>query len=251
MVAARLSGVVLGALSLLPVPDGVSRHLRGPRRYARAPAASRRGLLAGGPVRRRNDAPLDAHRLSGPLCCARSAGGNARLRARLLRMDLPVWHAAPLLWLASPVHAGTRCLPRRREQDAHLSAREILPALRLPRVGPIRERDRRSLRSHLHRRAVDRPRGDSRRQYVSHRRVRHRPGHSREERPLGGRSVRRTRSRKPSGSPSSFTFTRRGSSSFARRRPLRESLHSRGSGAACSARSARFSASSLVSPSSE
>ena len=64
------------------------------------------------------------------------ARAHARRRARLLRLDLPVRHAPPLLRVAPPVAEGARVAPRRREQDAHLPAREVLPALRLPRRRP-------------------------------------------------------------------------------------------------------------------
>ncbi len=65
--------------------------------------------------------------------------------------------------LALAEQAGARRHARRGQQDAHLPAREVLPALRVPRRRRRRERDRRPLRPDLHRGALDRPRGHPRR----------------------------------------------------------------------------------------
>ena len=76
---------------------------------------------------------------------------DARLRPRVLRLDLPVRHAPPLLRLDLPVALRARQLARRGEQDARLPAREVLPDVRVPRRGGRGQRHRRALRSDLHR----------------------------------------------------------------------------------------------------
>ena len=55
---------------------------------------------------------------------------HAGLRARVLRLDLPVRHAAPLLRLDLPVALRQGQPARRGEQDARLAAREVLPDVR-------------------------------------------------------------------------------------------------------------------------
>ncbi len=155
--AALRPGRQLRALRLVPLPDGLSRvvHLG---RHPRSPAAPGRGLPPRRSLRRSDDAALHAHRLSRPPVVARPARGDAGLRPRLLRLDLPVWHPPPLLRVDLPLALRQREQARRVQQDLHAAAGEVLPALLLPRRGRHRERHRRALRPDLHRRPRHRPR---------------------------------------------------------------------------------------------
>ena len=64
----------------------------------------------------------------------RGARADARLRARVLRLDLPVRHAAPLLRLDLPESLRARQQARRVEQDAPVAGRQVLPPVGVPRA---------------------------------------------------------------------------------------------------------------------
>ena len=101
-----------------------------PRPTRPSTSRSSRGLPARRPFRRRDDAPLDAHGLPQGLLWQRQAPrAYPRLRPRLLRLDLPLRHAPPLLRVAPPVPLRPRRESRRGEQDARVPAREVLPPL--------------------------------------------------------------------------------------------------------------------------
>ncbi len=113
-------------------------------------------------------------------------------------------------WLLPLAH-GPRRVARRGEQDAHLPARQILPALRVPPRGDRGQRDRWDVRPHLHRGPLDRARRDPS-DPVPHRTwpVGHgdaRPVARPSRRP---QTTRKTSSRGRCGKPTSRTFIRRG-----------------------------------------
>ena len=170
------------------------------------------GFLLDGSVRRGDDALVDAHCLSWSRVVARRARVDARVRTRVLRVDLPVRYAASLLRVDLPVALRPRQSPRRGEPHARLAARQVLPAGRVPRRRGLRQRHRRALRPDLHRRACDRPRRAARAAVPRYPRRERCRRHERTRSSNGERRVPRFISRAPSGPRIKRTFTRRGSS---------------------------------------
>src|SRR5205823_9116810 len=116
--------------------------------------------FARGSLCRRDDGALDPHGLSRAPLVRGALGDHVDLRARVLRMDLSVRNAAPLLWMAPPLEERSGSRARRSEQDARLSAREILFAVCVPDRGRWWKRDRWNVRSDLRCGSLDRPRRD-------------------------------------------------------------------------------------------
>ena len=121
--AARVAGLLLRPLHVLPLPDGLPRQLRGSVvRGGRAAAAAGRRVPARRPVRDGDDRALDAHGLPWPHLERRPPRGHARLRARVLRMDLPLRDAPPLLRVDPPRGAAAAACASRPTRPSRSSA---------------------------------------------------------------------------------------------------------------------------------
>ena len=135
--AALLAGRLLRPLHVLPLPDRLPRHLRRPGRRARSACRCRsRAFLLADPFVGGDDAPLDAHRLPrAPLerrACSRSRWSSVASSAA---GSAPSARSTTSSRGSSRRGTGRGAHARRGEQDARLPAREVLPALRLPRRG--------------------------------------------------------------------------------------------------------------------